>query len=121
MLNYLYIALVLTLHPTILSDLKALGDDRFKVREAATNRLKALPCWTSSFFKYYARKATDPEVRRRCDTVHETLNVRKTYILGALNREWRLSKDRATLRNDLETLRALEKKMAQEKQSDSKK
>ena len=71
--HILYTVLVLASFPTIPADLKALGDVQFKVREAATERLESLPGWTALYFKPYARKAKDLEVRIRCRSVYERL------------------------------------------------
>lgn len=70
----LYMVLVLATNPTIPADVKALGDDQFKEREAAIGRLEALPGWTALFFKHHAGKKRELEVRMRCATVYEKLD-----------------------------------------------
>ncbi len=73
MYEAVYALLVLVNFPTIPADLKALGEEQFNVREAATKRLEALPGWTALYFDACARKAKDREVRLRCERVRATL------------------------------------------------
>lgn len=73
----LYTLLVLANFPTIPADLKALSNDQFKAREAATVRLKSLPGWTVFYFEDQARRAKDQEVRLRCAS-----------LAGSLRRKW---------------------------------
>jgi hypothetical protein len=84
MFYLLYIILVLFANPTISSDLKDLGADQFKVREAATKRLGFLPSWTAQFFINYANHSTDPEVRIRCQRVYVALYRRQSIELDWL-------------------------------------
>lgn len=109
MYHTLYITLVLTANPTIPTDLKALGNEQFKVREAATRRLESLPPWTAMYFKYYARKTIDPEVRIRCQRVYETQNGEITRKMQIIHHQWMQQKDWIEMRNDLERRIAFER------------
>ena len=71
-----YALIVLVGNPTIPADLKALGTNQFKLREAATQHLQSLPGWTAPFFERRANNAKDLEVRTRCTRVQRKLYLK---------------------------------------------